>query len=69
MDRVLGLVSGESNLLQQYFNSNKSPKALSLSTTVGLILNHIAQNKTTDNETFSDGKISSEKVSTFFILR
>ncbi|XP_028416899.1 polycystic kidney disease protein 1-like 2 [Dendronephthya gigantea] len=58
MDRILGLVSGENSLLQHYFGSKRSPKALSLCSTVGLILNHIAQKNTTNNSS----EISSAQV-------
>ena len=61
MGKILSLVSGDNNILQQYFESNNSPKAFSLCSTVGLILNHIAQNKTTKNDT----EISSAQVCIF----
>jgi hypothetical protein len=64
MGRLMGLISGENNLLQKYFDSNRNPKAFSLFTTIGLILNHVARNKTYGNETNSDGEISSAQVST-----
>ncbi len=62
MERVLDMVSSDGNLLQQYFDSDRNPKAFGLTITIGSVLNHIAQKKTNNNETDSDGKISSEQV-------
>jgi hypothetical protein len=64
VNKMMALVSGGDNLLQQYFNSNKSPKALGLSTTIGLILNHISQRNATDNGTHSHAILSPHQVST-----